>query len=1626
MALDDLPVGRGGGMQIPEYPPGMQPPAFDRRPAGGGIDDMPIGGGPKVNIPEYPPGMSAANFASMDGAFPEGGAAEESFSGPLESRLAHRNFKARKAAYEELAALVSAGTEDASNYEARMKGMIKDVNAIALEAGVDCVKTLVKAIGPAQVGDLESILTAVLDKGLAGARSKSVASTQELLSNCIEEGEAAKTMASFAAAVNTAKAAKHKQQLSSTLLKLADDFGAHCFDARSILTPLAKLVSDTDDKVRKSARVVIVYYHQLMGPSIVSILEGKGVKPSTIAEINKDAADPSIRAPEPTKTCKGAPAGGIAKRGAPGDSAEADAMLYDEAEPHAVLKNLPKDCLSVISDHKAKWADKKNMVDASLLPHLTKVRLMPDDYGDLVKALKRALSDPNTAMVGLAMRCFFHLCKGLRTNFAREARILFPTFLDHLKEKKTAVADPLKDTLFALYQHNIVNVAEVAEDLQKASVDKVIPVRLGVLVWMERCVHLDAERAAKCIKIFAPIAVKILDTDADSGVKEQATKLCAALVKQCGEPACAAMLGALPQKTKEKVLRLSSGGAVASSLAASASAVRRPGTSSTRSRTALSSSVSSAAGLDASTKSVPKLSRTASSNKPRGGAGAGAARSAAPATKSGSEETPPPLGRSDAESGLEAMAPDTAAQIIAGLTGKSFKERQEAVSLLGTSLEAASDKAAAVEVATSLFNASTPGWKDSSFLVIVEMINVTLKLCPEAIPPRVLRAVIAVVDKLQDAKIKRPARELLTKLSEGIGPNPVVAAVISALASIKGPKTIQEALEWLTETLLEFGGGSVDETAVAKYALACLEMPTPAIKTGALELVAALARCSSAASVVKVARAADLRPALLKQVEDKCAKAQEAGAVVPKRATKNPAAAPAKGGLGGPQDIRSFVDATLLDRLSNSSWAERENALQDLLRVASGSLKPEVGPDLVPALRQRLNDTNKNIIPLACSVIAELFDNMGPGCRQHGPKLLPSVVQLLGDQKPNVRAGARKVLAAFDKHCGLEGLLPFLPKAMSTDVPSARQELTDFLVEVFNRDADKLPQNSLTPTVQPLVSFLQDKHPATRKAAEELLKPVILNVGFEAVARHISNLGAANQRALQPILDKNKQFSRPQGKPVPKKQKLSHITEDPAPAPASEPPPAAAAPLASQDRPLARNDSLNASVKAPSIYEDPMQSAVEEAYKPKTLFKGVTKDAQLSASMQLPSQTPAIPRQAPAPTVITTLSHAIELLTSSDIELALRAAHRVQEEVKAGSEVSIDQIMLKAMTRLTAICTDASAPLDVPSSRALVFFMTEVFQPPLSLQCKVETMYYLIGAVLDNLLTEKLHVAYKERPTDTQRRESDETLRCLNSLMLKLLERSSRTPTFCALIKRLDMYNQLIYNESSRYVKYVELVATCLLKLIRFVTRDNSTVDYSKLLEAVHQFLTDNPPTNFKGKMELPLRTVKTLLTELVKVKGESIKECLVELKISENALISEYITMSLTKTQGDQAATAHGQGNAAPSNEAGRGCNAELASQLDGIFARVRKTDTSREGVRELYNLMQGNPTLDITPWLSECSAPFQGFLQRQLQQHQQQQQQAQQRADDARYAAADTTSSMQSIRERMIRVRQAKASGQ
>lgn len=125
----------------------------------------------------------------------------------------------------------------------------------------------------------------------------------------------------------------------------------------------------------------------------------------------------------------------------------------------------------------------------------------------------------------------------------------------------------------------------------------------------------------------------------------------------------------------------------------------------------------------------------------------------------------------------------------------------------------------------------------------------------------------------------------------------------------------------------------------------------------------------------------------------------------------------------------------------------------------------------------------------------------------------------------------------------------------------------------------------------------------------------------------------------------------------------------------------------------------------------------------------------------------------------------------------------------------------------------------------------------------------------------------------------------LNVLVIRILDNADRTQSFKVLITILREFlipeMQLSSEFIAKHKNIAELVMKCLWKITKnmsFLIKENK-VDVGQLLLNCHQFLEAVPPIEWKRRAhktslfqeELPLKTVKTIMKELIKSLGEDI-----------------------------------------------------------------------------------------------------------------------------------------------------------
>lgn len=120
---------------------------------------------------------------------------------------------------------------------------------------------------------------------------------------------------------------------------------------------------------------------------------------------------------------------------------------------------------------------------------------------------------------------------------------------------------------------------------------------------------------------------------------------------------------------------------------------------------------------------------------------------------------------------------------------------------------------------------------------------------------------------------------------------------------------------------------------------------------------------------------------------------------------EEPAAAPSVDDLLPRIDISGSITPMLLGMISSSNWKERNagvDGVAGLLQEAGNRIAPTVG-DLLPALKGRMADSNRNLAAKTLCLLGDIAAAMGPPFDKQARPLLAPALANLSDSKKQVR-----------------------------------------------------------------------------------------------------------------------------------------------------------------------------------------------------------------------------------------------------------------------------------------------------------------------------------------------------------------------------------------------------------------------------------------------------------------------------------------------------------------------------------------------------------------------------------------------------------------------------------------------
>ncbi|KAK1368575.1 Microtubule organization protein [Heracleum sosnowskyi] len=267
-------------------------------------------------------------------------------------------------------------------------------------------------------------------------------------------------------------------------------------------------------------------------------------------------------------------------------------------------------------------------------------------------------------------------------------------------------------------------------------------------------------------------------------------------------------------------------------------------------------------------------------------------------------------------------------------------------------------------------------------------------------------------------------------------------------------------------------------------------------------------------------------------------------------------------------------------------------------------------------------------------------------------------------------------------------------------------------------------------------------------------------------------------------------------------------------------------------------------------------------------------------------------------------------------------------------------------------------------------------------------------STLDSLITELLLWLLDERVPRMD--DGSQLLKALNVLMLKILDNAERTSSFVVLINLLRPLDPARWpsppsNESfaMRNQKFSDLVVKCLIKLTKVLQSTIYEVDLDRILQSIHVYLQELGMEEIRkraGADDKPLRMVKTVLHELVKLRGTAIKGHLsmVPIDMEPQPIILAYIDLNLQTLAAARMLTPSGPvgqsnwGDSAANNssQATHSADSQLKQELAAIFKKIGEKQTCTIGLYELYKITQLYPKVDIFSQLQNASEAFRTYI--------------------------------------------------
>lgn len=344
-----------------------------------------------------------------------------------------------------------------------------------------------------------------------------------------------------------------------------------------------------------------------------------------------------------------------------------------------------------------------------------------------------------------------------------------------------------------------------------------------------------------------------------------------------------------------------------------------------------------------------------------------------------------------------------------------------------------------------------------------------------------------------------------------------------------------------------------------------------------------------------------------------------------------------------------------------------------------------------------------------------------------------------------------------------------------------------------------------------------------------------------------------------------------------------------------------------------------------------------------------------------------------------TINFIISQVASGDISTSIQALTQIDEVLRQEDKAEamsghIDQFLIATFMQLRLIYSTHMADEKLDKDEIIKLYsciignMISLFQIE-SLAREAST------GVLKDLMHGLITLMLDSRIEDLE--EGQQVIRSVNLLVVKVLEKSDQTNILSALLVLLQ--DSLLATASSP--KFSELVMKCLWRMVRLLPDTINSINLDRILLDIHIFMKVFPKEKLKQcKSEFPIRTLKTLLHTLCKLKGPKILDHLTMIDNKNESELEAHLCRMMKHSMDQTGSKSDKETEKGASRIDEKSSKAKVNDFLAEIFKKIGSKENTKEGLAELYEYKKKYSDTDIEPFLKNSSQFFQSYVERGL----------------------------------------------